>query len=79
VTGLSIGCDDSADCSSGQVCCGQLANDGYRSVQCQSSCDNGIGTTAVRFCDAGAATDECDAIGKTCLPSTRLPGYSVCQ
>ncbi len=77
--GLAVGCDDSADCSGGQVCCGTLTNDGYHSVQCQPSCTSTPATTAVRFCDGSAAKDECAPLGKTCQPSMRLPGYSVCQ
>jgi hypothetical protein len=78
--GLAIKCDDHTDCPAGYVCCGALANDGYKSVTCQkTSCASLPGLQGVRFCDPSAATDECATMGAACQPSGRLPGYSVCQ
>ena len=82
VGGQPIKCDDRSDCPSGQVCCGAFdQNQGYRSVQCATSCTNSPipGTTAVRFCDPDAPVDECASIGKTCTASGSLQGYSVCK
>ena len=82
VGGQPIKCDDQSDCPSGQVCCGSFdQNQGYRAVQCATSCTNSLipGTTAVRFCDPDAPVDECASIGKTCTASGSLHGYYVCK
>ena len=78
--GLAIGCDDQTDCPTGQVCCGSLVEGaGYTSVKCASSCKSVPGVRAVRFCDQGAAVDECKAIGKSCESSQALSGYGICK
>ena len=80
--GAPIRCNDRTDCAAGQVCCGAFdPNEGYRSVQCQTSCNSTPipGTTPVRFCDPDAPVDECTSIGKTCTASGSLPGFSICK
>ncbi len=80
--GTTIRCDDRSDCPTNQVCCGVFdQNWGYRSVQCQTACTTSPipNTTAVRFCDPKAPTDECTAIGKNCEPSGSLAGFHVCK
>jgi hypothetical protein len=68
-------CDDTADCPSGQVCCGQLTagGTGYTSVSCQATC--GPISTEHQLCDP--KVHDCPT-GLTCTPSTLLPGHSVC-
>lgn len=80
-TGLPVRCDDSTDCDAGEICCGTLANDGYHDVMCRTSCPSsmGGGLKGVRFCDPDAPIDQCLTVALRCLPSSRLPGYSVCQ
>jgi hypothetical protein len=75
--GLSIPCDDRADCPAAEVCCGTLANNGsrYNSVQCQASCDSSA--NEYQFCDPNVA-GEC-ANGLQCTPSGVLPGYYRCN
>lgn len=79
--GLSIPCDDQADCGSGNVCCGMFEETGhYQSVSCMPSCVSVTqGVRAVRLCDPDAPKDECAAIGKSCQWSQGLPGYHVCK
>jgi hypothetical protein len=80
--GQSISCDDRSDCPSGQVCCGAFdQNQGYRAVQCATSCNASPipGLTPVRFCDPNAPVDECASIGKTCEPSGSLAGFHICK
>jgi len=78
----AIRCDDRTDCPANQVCCGAFSQQtGYRSVQCQATCDGTVvpGLTAVRFCSLKAAVDECAEIGRTCTPSGSLEGYGYCK
>jgi hypothetical protein len=78
--GTPIRCADRTNCSASEVCCGQLDNaTGYKSVSCEKSCASSGFTTAVRFCNPNNPVDECGDIGRTCQPSSRLAGYSVCQ
>jgi hypothetical protein len=80
--GQQIRCDDRTDCPAGQVCCGAFdQNQGYRGVQCATSCTNSPipGLSPVRFCDGDAPTDECAEIGKKCTASGSLPGFHVCK
>ena len=78
--GLNIKCDDRTDCPSGQLCCATFDNNiGYRDVQCKATCTASPGTTAVRFCDPNAPTDECTSEGKACTPSGSLDGFSYCK
>ena len=83
-SGTPISCASSADCNFGNVCCGTFdTNIGYQRVACtpESAC----GTSPVpnvqllRFCDKSAPVDECAAIGKTCQPSSSLPGFYRCN
>jgi hypothetical protein len=80
--GLAVRCDDRSDCPGGQVCCGSFdQNFGYKSVQCQTSCNGSPNpnVTTVRFCDPYAPADECAEIGKTCTASQGLSGFSICK
>ncbi len=77
---ITIPCDDNAQCSNNQICCGTTDQSGsyYASVSCQSSC-NGGGQFV--FCDPNALPDVCTALGNgsTCTASQILPGYFVCN
>ncbi len=78
--GAVLRCDDQSDCANGQVCCGAFDQEvGYRYSTCAPTCQQIPGFTPVRFCDPAAPTDECASIGKTCQPSTGLPGYAYCR
>jgi hypothetical protein len=83
VGGLAVECDDQSDCASGEVCCGAFSqNQGYRQVQCSTSCDESTfpGYTPVRFCDPKAPKDECASSGGSCQGSGSLPeGFHVCK
>jgi hypothetical protein len=82
---ISVACDNSAECTGNQVCCGTIdpQSDTYEMVQCAASCDpeNDEHT----FCDPNAAVDVCASIPSdngppyTCTASTILPGYYVCS
>jgi hypothetical protein len=78
--GLTIPCDDSADCA-GQICCGvqDMGATHYVSVSCQATCDpQGPGGEPQRiFCDPNVTPSECP-MGTACTMSAFLPGYSVC-
>ena len=82
--GVAIPCDNEAECTGGQVCCGTLDtnNDVYVSVQCQSSCDPN--QSEYVFCDPNATVDVCSSIpanggpAYTCMASDVLPGYYRC-
>jgi hypothetical protein len=73
-----VPCDDKADCSGGQFCCGTTGPSGrYTSIQCQSQpCDPNQGQ--YEFCDPNAQTDECAASNMSCQASQELPGYYRC-
>jgi hypothetical protein len=75
--GVPVACNDGAECNGG-ICCGQKDSTGlrYTHVRCQQTCAASID---VQFCDINAPVDECAASGKTCVSSTLLPGYDVCQ
>ena len=82
---LPITCRSDADCSGGNVCCGELvaasAAGGYKSVSCTSSCqakDGANFTTHVPFCDSLSTPSSCSTFGLTCQDSVILPGFIVC-
>jgi len=82
--GTAIACDDASDCPNNQICCGIFdQNWGYRSVQCQATCNSSPipNTAPVRFCDPNAPTDQCAGTGKNCLASDSLKGggFFVCK
>jgi hypothetical protein len=71
---LSISCDDSADCNTGQICCAtrHSGNNAIESVSCSSSCN---GSNPIQLCSPG--TNECRS--GTCSAWGSLPGYNACQ
>lgn len=77
--GVQVDCDDEADCTNGQVCCGTMVNNRYQSVRCMPSCDSSGGAPSYRFCNPHAKVDECASDGLSCIPSQSLPGYYVCN
>ena len=82
IGGTPIRCDDRSDCPSNQVCCGSFEqNSGYKSVQCQASCNGSPipSVTTVRLCDPTTVLDECLEIGLVCTPSGSLDGFHVCK
>jgi hypothetical protein len=65
--GIPFACDDAADCSSGQVCCGTFnALDGFK---CASSC----ASPSLQACRTHS---ECPS--GECIPSAQV-GYGVCR
>jgi hypothetical protein len=82
--GTPISCASSADCGGATpVCCGTFdTNVGYQRVACstEAACTATIpNVQMLRFCDKAAPVDECLAIGKTCQPSSSLPGFYRCN
>jgi hypothetical protein len=83
--GTTISCDDSAQCPTGNVCCGifDTNTDVYAVLQCAASCDPTQGQYV--FCDPTAKVDVCSAIphgggpAYACTASTLLPGYFRCS
>jgi hypothetical protein len=73
--GTPVHCDKTADCPSGDVCCGSDYNGYYADVSCQTSC-TGTGFTPVQFCDSSGS--DCPQ-GMTCQMSGVLTGYWVCR
>jgi hypothetical protein len=77
-SGTPVHCDDTADCPSGQVCCGSVYANVYTDVSCRMSCvPSPIGlTTNVRFCDPN--NNDCPSTAPNCKMSTIITGYTVC-
>jgi hypothetical protein len=71
--GVSVECDDAADCP-GQVCCGTQQLNQYVYVRCEQQCN---ATSSVQFCDPASLVGECP-VPQTCRASVLLPGYHVC-
>jgi hypothetical protein len=72
-------CGSSAECESGEVCCGTYNVQGrfYERITCMDACPAAAGNfTYPRFCTFN--TSECPQ-GTTCRPSTELWGYWTCQ
>jgi hypothetical protein len=76
--GTPVHCDDTADCPSGQVCCGtDYTNIGYTDVSCRMTCGPSTFTmTYVRFCDPN--NNDCPSTSPNCKASTIITGYNVC-
>lgn len=75
--GISITCDDDHDCEGGQVCCGDLGYQQYAKVSCKPTCTGTVyNYQQIHFCDPKAP--DCDG-NQTCVASTVMPGYFVCQ
>jgi hypothetical protein len=64
-TGVPFACDDAADCTNGDVCCGSTAG-----TACGKTCPSG----KVQFCRTNA---ECN--GGECRPWSTATEYSTCQ
>ena len=80
-SGLPMSCDDTADCTGTQICCGVLNGGGQPTkAQCDtpSNCTN---TNNSQFlCDPGApGGDSACTATQTCLASNKFPGYYNCQ
>jgi hypothetical protein len=72
--GTRLQCTSTAQCTGGDVCCGQKMNSSsYVEVSCQPSCRNG---NEYIFCDP-TAPDDCPS-GTSCRMSSILPDYTVC-
>jgi hypothetical protein len=67
--GFAISCDDTADCASGQICCGALSGASAGS-RCAATCDS----SSFQLCRADA---QCP--GKACRPIAAAPAYSACN
>ena len=83
--GVRMFCDNTDSCKTGEVCCGNITNQGgqgnfYTEVKCSATCS--VSATAVpgqrRFCNPNNKPDECQQYGMTCKASGLLPGYFVC-
>jgi hypothetical protein len=75
--GTRIQCGEPSDCPSGEVCCGELTDNGYTQVTCRAKCENTQQVTAVTFCDR--TKKLCDDGRTECRESTSLPGFYVCR
>jgi hypothetical protein len=77
-SGTPVHCDDTADCPSGQVCCGtDYANVGYTDISCRMTCGPSTFTiTYARFCDPN--NNDCPSTAPNCKMSTIITGYTVC-
>jgi hypothetical protein len=77
-SGTPVHCASSADCPSGETCCGTQTNAGfratYRDVSCQTSC---FGPMSVTFCDPRVG-GGCPP-GMQCAASALLQGFSACR
>jgi hypothetical protein len=72
--GTTLRCTTSAQCASGEVCCGQRPNSNvYQDVSCQRSCG---GNNDRQFCDPSTPSD-CPQ-GRQCQLSQVLANYYVC-
>jgi hypothetical protein len=74
--GISINCDDAADCQGNQVCCAHESSSQLTGVDCTGT--GGCQQNDVVLCDPGAP-NVC-ASSMTCRPTTTgLQGYSECR
>jgi hypothetical protein len=75
--GLPIYCDDDHDCPTSQICCGDLGNNGYNKVSCKATCTGIVFYyQQIHFCNPKA--NDCSST-QSCVASTVLSGYYVCQ
>jgi hypothetical protein len=76
--GTRVRCAMTADCPTGDVCCGSETTVAgvttYTEVSCAKTC---TGTTQRIFCDP--QVNDCPPQTPTCGQSQLLPGYNVCQ
>ena len=81
--GVPITCDDSAQCTGSDICCGTESSTSgtteYTHVRCEATCNYTTDQSVKRFCDPNATPDECAADGYKCQASMLLPGFYVCQ
>jgi hypothetical protein len=72
-------CSSPADCPGG-VCCGtKSTSDTYKAVTCAPTCMTTTYAEKVTFCSASGVPDVCAPLGLTCMPSTILNGFYVCD
>jgi hypothetical protein len=71
-----VNCSSSAQCPSGQVCCGRLSNGAYTDVTCRMTCG---GSNEYVFCDPNSLPADCPSATPNCTMSTILDGFNRCN
>jgi hypothetical protein len=79
MTTTPVGCDTSAECPSGDVCCGEDCGSKFAWVACVAA-DKCTGNRHVVCSTQEATNNSCDCPGgATASPLSTLPGYSYCK
>jgi hypothetical protein len=71
---FGISCDETADCASGEICCGVWAVTHWTQIRCESSC-NGSNDRVI----CGGPTPPPGYCSGSCIQSSSLSGYYWCD